>query len=83
MSIANSKYLALKGFYYRIKSKHGPKAAIKATARKLAVLFYRYMTIGIDYVEVGLKEYEKRYQEQVFKGISKKASALGYQLIRV
>jgi transposase len=83
MSIANSKHLALKGFYYRIKSKHGAKTAMKATARKLAVLFYRYMTIGIDYVEVGLKEYEKRYQEQVFRSISKKASTLGYQLIRV
>ena len=82
MSIANSKYLALKGFYYRIKSKHGAKAAIKATARKLAVLYYRYMTIGMDYVELGLKEYERRYTEQVFKNISKKATSLGYQLIR-
>ena len=83
MSIANSKYLALKGFYYRIKSKHGARAAIKATARKLAVLYYRYMTIGINYVEIGLHEYETRYKEQVFKNISKKASSLGYQLIRV
>jgi transposase len=83
MSIANSKYLALKGFYYRIKSKHEARAAIKATARKLAVLYYRYMTIGINYVEIGLHEYETRYKEQVFKNISKKASSLGYQLIRV
>src|SRR5690606_3382245 len=34
MSIANSKNLALKGFYNRIKAKHGKKVAIKATARK-------------------------------------------------
>jgi transposase len=83
MSIANSKHLALKGFYYRIKSKHGARAAIKATARKLAVLYYRYMTIGIDYVEIGLNEYEKRYKEQVYRNILKKASSIGYQLIRV
>jgi transposase len=81
MSIANSKYLALKGFYYRIKSKHGARAANKATARKLAVLYYRYMTKGIDYVEIGLEEYEKRYKEIVYKNLTKKANSLGYQLI--
>lgn len=81
MSIANSKYLALKGFYYRIKSKHGARAANKATARKLAVLYYRFMTKGMDYVEIGLSEYEKRYKEIVFKNLSKKANSLGYQII--
>jgi len=81
MSIANSKYLALKGFYYRIKSKHGARAANKATARKLAVLYYRFMTKGMDYVEMGLNEYEKRYKEIVYKNLSKKANSLGYQLI--
>lgn len=83
MSIANSKYLSLKGFYYRIKSKHGARAAIKATARKLAVLYYRYMTIGMDYVEIGLNEYEKRYKEQLIKSMTKKAASIGYQLIAV
>lgn len=83
MSIANSKNLSLKGFYYRIKSKHGARAAIKATARKLAVLYYKYMTVGIDYIEIGLAEYEKRYKEQTLRNITKKASSLGYQLIRV
>ncbi len=81
MSIANSKYLALKGFYYRIKSKHGARAANKATARKLAVLYYRFMTKGMDYVEMGLSEYEKRYKEIVYKNLSKKANSLGYQII--
>lgn len=81
MSIANSKYLALKGFYYRIKSKHGARAANKATARKLAVLYYRFMTKGMDYVEIGLTEYEKRYKEIVYKNLSKKANSIGYQLI--
>jgi transposase len=81
MSIAASKYLALKGFYNRIKSKHGAKSANKATARKLAVLFYLYMTKGFDYVETGLQEYEKRFREIVLKGLAKKAHGLGYQLV--
>lgn len=82
MSIANSKYLSLKGFYYRIKSKHGAKAAIKATARKLAVLYYRYMTKGFEYVELGLSEYEKRYKEHLIRSITKKAQLAGYQLVK-
>ncbi len=61
-SIANSKYIALKGFYNRIKSKHGYKVAIKATARKIAVLFYRFMVHGLEYVEKGLKDYEEKYK---------------------
>lgn len=81
MSIANSKYLSLKGFYYRIKSKHGARAAIKATARKLAVLYYRYMTVGIDYVEIGLTEYEKQYKERALRALTRKAQSLGYQLV--
>lgn len=83
MSIANSKYLALKGFYYRIKSQHGAKAAIKATARKIAVLYYKYMTLGINYVEIGLSSYEKNYQEQIVKNLTRKATRFGYQLIRI
>jgi hypothetical protein len=81
MSIANSKYLALKGFYARIKSKHGARAANKATARKLADLYYRFMTKGIEYVETGLNEYEKRYKELIIRNLTKKAKTVGYQLI--
>lgn len=80
MSIANSKYIALKGFYNRIKSRSGYKIAIKATARKLAVLFYRFMTKGIDYVEMGLQQYEEKYRERAIKNIEKKAREFGYVL---
>lgn len=83
MSIAASKHLALKGFYNRIKSKHGAKSANKATARKLAVLFYDYMTKGFQYVETGLKEYENRFREIMFRNLKKKAISLGYQLVEV
>jgi len=83
MSIANSKNIALKGFYHRIKVKNGPRAANKATARKLAVLYYHFMTKGMEYVEIGLKEYEKRYKEIMLRNLSKKATSLGYQLVGV
>lgn len=81
MSIANSKHLALKGFYHRVKSKHGYKIAIKATARKIAVFFYRFMTKGLEYVEQGLIEYEKRYREICVKNLNKRAKQFGYELV--
>jgi len=80
-SVGNSKYQALGGFYRRIKSRQGAKAANKATARKIAVLFYRLMKYGYDYVEQGLEEYEKKYKEKALKSLIKKARQLGMQLV--
>ena len=38
--------------------------AIKATARKLAVLYYRIMSEGLDFVERGLISYQQKFKEQ-------------------
>ena len=81
LSIANSKHLALKGFYKRLKSKHGHKVAIKATARKLAVLYYLFLTKGLEYVEIGLKQYEESYKKNLIRILNKKASNLGMKLV--
>lgn len=80
-SIANSKYSALAGFYRRIKAKKGGLVANKATARKIAVIYYNVMTKGYDYVEQGLIQYQKKYKEQQIKRIKKQAGYLGLQLI--
>src|SRR5213078_1107341 len=45
-------------------SKAGAAVAVVATARKLAVLFYRAMTRGLEYVERGLAQYEAAYRKQ-------------------
>ena len=83
MSIANSKYLSLKGFYNRIKSKSGYKIAIKATARKLAILYYKMLRNGIDYVEKGLAKYEEMYKDKMIKSLTKKAANFGLMLVGV
>lgn len=83
MSIANSKYLSLKGFYNRIKSKSGYKVAIKATARKLAILYYKMLRNGIDYVEKGLAKYEEMYKDKMIKSLTKKAANFGLKLVGV
>jgi transposase len=80
-SIINSKYSALSGFYHRIKARKGARVAIKATARKIAVLYYYIMTEGIEYVEQGLIAYQQNYKEQQIKRLKKQAGHLGFQLV--
>ena len=64
ISIAKSKHLALGGFYRRIKGRRGAAIAAVATARKLAILFYRAMVHGLEYVERGLKKYQADFRAQ-------------------
>ena len=80
LSLAKSKHLALGGFYRRIKGRRGAAVAIVATARKLAVLFYRAMTRGLEYVERGLAEYEAAYRAQSERHLRKIAARLGFTL---
>ena len=72
-----SKTIALGAFGRRIRARKGPAAAIKALARKLAVLFYHAMTKGIEYVEQGVQQYKKRVQQQKIKAFLKQADDLG------
>jgi hypothetical protein len=61
--------------------------AIKATARKIAVLYYNVMTKGIDYVEKGILDYQKKVKKQKMKYLKtceprrKQAKQLGYSLL--
>jgi len=80
MSIAKSKHLALGGFYRRIKGRRGAAVAMVATARKLAVLYYRVMTRGLHYVEEGLAKYEANYRAQMERNLRKTAARLGFTL---
>src|SRR5260370_6619469 len=54
-SLANTVDKALGGFYRRLRGRVGGLAANVALARKLALLFYRLLRYGADYVEKGLK----------------------------
>ena len=54
--------------------------AVVATARKLAVLFYRAMTRGLEYVERGLAQYEADYRAQSERHLRKMAARLGFTL---
>jgi len=52
---------ALGAFYRRIKSRLGAKAAITATAHKIARIYYNMLKYGSDYVDQGQDYYKDQY----------------------
>ena len=69
-------------FYRRIKGRIGGKGAITATAHKLACLVYRMLKYGREYVKQSMEEYEQKMREQWERSLQRKATELGYELIR-
>lgn len=81
-SILLSKQPGLGAFARRIKARRGAAIAIKATARKLAELYYKLFSEGMLYVEQGVKMYEEKFKQQQIKYLTKKANELNMILIK-
>lgn len=81
--LINSKTIALGSFGRRIRSKKGPGKAIKATARKLAELYWRVMVKGLAYAEYGIKRYEQQLLIQRQKSVQRLANELNLQLTTI
>lgn len=75
-SLLNSKKIGWGAFARRLRGRKGPAIAIKATARKLAVQYWRLMVKGEDFVERGVKHYEDVLRKQKQKALSKLALEL-------
>jgi transposase len=80
-SLARSVGKALGGFYRRLRGRIGGLAANVALARKLALLFYRLLRYGMEYVEKGLKSYEARVLETEARLLRKLAKKQGFILM--
>jgi transposase len=78
--LARSKS-ALGAFYRRMAAKLGKAEAITATAHKLARLIYSMLSKGTEYVDAGQEYYEQQYQDRVLQSITKRAKALGFELV--
>jgi len=72
---------ALGAYYRRMRSRLGPAKAITATAHKLAILIYRMLKYGMDYVDQGQQAYEKQYQERTRKLLAKRVKQMGYAMV--
>jgi len=68
-------------YYRRIKSRSGPQIAIKATARKIAIIFYEMIKNKVEFNPLPLKEYEDNYNNQKIKKLTNQASQLGFKLV--
>jgi len=80
-TFAQSKYLALGGFYRRLRATRGPQIANIAAARKLAELFYRTLRYGLRYVEYGLEQYEATYRKHCLRSLERNARRLGFAVV--
>jgi transposase len=79
-SVGKSRYLALGGFYRRLKARTNPAVATVATARKIAILFYRALRQGMQFVERGLDAYEQAYRQRQKRYLERAAAELGLVL---
>ncbi len=78
------------GAFFRRKAAHlGNGIAVKATAHKLARLFYNALTKGMVftkgmvYVDRGMAAEDARCAERTLKHLTKRAAAIGYALLPV
>jgi len=79
-SLSRSK-TALGAYYRRMKGRIGPSKAITATAHKLAILIYRMLKFGMDYVDQGQEVYERQYKERLLHSLRKRARTMGYEMV--
>lgn len=64
-------------FYRRIRSKAGPKQAVVATARKIAVIYYNMVLRGEKFSPIGNEEYQEHYKDKKIKYLMKQLEQFG------
>jgi hypothetical protein len=79
-SLLTSKRIALGAFDRRLGSRKGSPVAIKAIARKLAVLYWRIIVKGMSFVEKGIQQYEQQLLAQKQRSFIRLAKELKIQV---
>ena len=72
---------ALGAFYRRLAARIGKAQAVTATARKLAILFYKALRFGMMYADPGVSAYEARYRDRLLHHLKRRAKSLGFTLV--
>jgi len=71
----------LGAFYRRIKSRHGVGVAVKATARKLSLIFYKMLKYKMEFEPIAINVYNEYFKNQKLKYVEKQARTLGLKLV--
>lgn len=77
----NNSHSALGANFRRLTAKIGMPKAITAMARKLAVLVYRMLKYGTQYVDKGMQHYQSKYQATKVHYLRAQAAKLGMILL--
>ncbi len=72
---------ALGAQYRNTARRKGAGIAAFATARRMAVLIYRLLRWGQQYLDEGVEAFERRYQQNRLLSLIARAKQLGYQMI--
>jgi transposase len=70
-------------FYQRIRSRHGGGVAVKATAHKLAVIYYNVLLTRCDYRCIDLQQYDEHLRERTLRNLRRRARQLGMELVPI
>lgn len=82
LSLKNS-HTALGAYFRRLARRKDASVAIFATARKLAILIYRMLKYGQDYVDEGAQAYQERFRQRRLRSLTTIAKSMGYKLVPV
>jgi transposase len=72
----------LSAFYHRIKNKRGVSKAIVATARKIALVFYKMLKEKECFNPIPIETYREGFKEQQINRLKRQARTLGFQLVK-
>ena len=79
-SLCRSKsYLG--ALYRKFAARLGPSKAITACAHKLALIIYRCLKYGFEYVDKGQEHLEQQHKERAIKALKKQATRFGFLLM--
>lgn len=71
----------LGSYHRRMKAKHGPGIANKATARKIALVFYDMIKFHKEFNPINIETYDQIFADQKIKYIKNQALKLGLKLV--
>lgn len=79
-SLIKSKTSAIGEFGRRLRARKGPVIAIKAMARKIAILYWKLFMEGMDYVKKNIADYKEELLKRKQKNLKKLAKDLNMQI---